>query len=44
MGDSNANFQLESCKLIQANAILSELIKDALTEKYTLSERIHIVL
>jgi hypothetical protein len=38
------NFQHESCKLIQANTILSELIKDSVIEKYTLSEKIHVVL
>lgn len=38
------NFQLEACKLIQANTILNELIKDAVIEKYTLSEKIHVVL
>jgi hypothetical protein len=29
---------------VQANAILSELIKEAAIEKYTLSEKIHLVL
>jgi hypothetical protein len=44
LGDVGVNFQHESCKLIQANTILSELIKDSVIEKYTLSEKIHVVL
>jgi hypothetical protein len=44
LGDPSVNFQLEACRLVQANSILSELIKEAVIEKYTLSEKIHQVL
>ena len=38
--DPSIDFQLESCKLVQANAILTRLIKDMIQEKYCLSEKI----
>ena len=34
---------MEVCKLLQANTILHELVKEAVIEKYTLSEKIHLV-
>ena len=37
------NYQVEVCKLLQANTILHELVKEAVIEKYTLSEKIHLV-
>lgn len=39
-GESAIDFRLESCKLVQANTILSRLIKDMIQEKYSLSEKI----
>jgi hypothetical protein len=44
LGEPGVNFQHEACKLVQANTILNELIKDSVIEKYTLSEKIHVVL
>ena len=44
MDDSSVNFQLEACRLVQANAVLTELVKDAALEKYNVSEKIHVVL
>ena len=38
--DSPIDFQLESSKLVQANAILTRLIKEMIQEKYSLSEKI----
>lgn len=35
--DPSFDFELESCKLVQANSILTELIKSAIQEKYTIS-------
>lgn len=39
-GDPSIDFQLESCKLVQANSILTRLIKEMILEKYQLSEKI----
>ena len=42
--DPSVNFQLEACRLVQANAVLTELVKEAAVEKYSLSEKIHCIL
>lgn len=38
--DTSIDFYLETCKLVQANTILTELIKQTIQEKYALSEKI----
>lgn len=38
--DASIDFYLETCKLVQANTVLTELIKQTIQEKYALSEKI----